>query len=204
MKKGITICLIVATLLICTMIGTTAAATHVEITTGAQIVGEGVFDSELLMQSNSTDKGLKYYGEAYTPALGVHGPSTIVMSTEYLLTANNQSEIQVFEESENTNIRCKRCFKNYELGTLQAFNTFGDYSVLAEFGGDFNISSMAIEADVRGRGLYEMTVKDPNAPHYYIARDRATFKGDYEIALSNVVERVEEPGADFDDWLGCP
>jgi hypothetical protein len=75
---------------------------------------------------------------------------------------------------------------------------------MAEFGGDFNISSMMAEATVSGRALSEVTVRDLNASHYYIVRDRATFKGDYEIAVSSLVERVEEPRADMCDWLGCP
>lgn len=204
MRKGLAIFSIVTVILICTMIGTAAAAAHIEATASMQVIGEGVYNSEILMQSANSCNGIKYYGEAYTPALGVHGPSTIVISTEYLLTTNNQSELQISEESEITNVRCKRCFKNYELGTLQAFNTFGDYNVFAEFGGDFNMSSMMVEADVSGKALAEMTVRDLNASHYYIVRDRATFEGNYNLALNNLVERVEEPRACYGDWLGCP
>ena len=204
MKKGLTIFSILAALLICAMIGSAAAAPHVEIATSTEVIGEGVYNSEVLMQGSNSASGIKYYGEAYTPSLGVHGPSTIIMSSEYLLTANNQSELQVSEESEITNIRAKRCFKNYELGTLQVFNTFGDYNVLAEFGADVNLSMMMIEADVSGKALSEITVRCLNASHFYIVRDKATYKGDYEIAISSLIERVEEPRADSDDWLGCP
>jgi hypothetical protein len=206
MKKGLIKSIIVAALLICTitMISTAAAAPHVDAATSMQVIGTGVFSSEVIMQSANTDHGIKYFGDAYTPALGIHGPSTIAISTEYFITTNNHSELQISEESEITNVRAKRCFKNYELGTLQAFNTFGDYNVMAEFGGDFNISSMMAEATVSGRALSEVTVRDLNASHYYIVRDRATFKGDYEIAVSSLVERVEEPRADMCDWLGCP
>ena len=204
MKKGLTILPIVAALLIFTMIGTAAAAPHVEIATSTQIVGEGVYDSKIEIQGSSCASGLKYYGEAYTPALGVHGPSTIVLSTEYFLTRNNYTELQTSEESEMANIRAKRCFKNYELGTLQAFNTFGDYNVMAEFGGDVNMSMMAIEAAVTGKALSEVTVKDLNATHFYIVKDKAIYEGDYKIALSSLIERAEEPKAGSDDWLCCP
>ena len=204
MKKGLTLFSILAALLICAMIGSAAAAPHVEIATSTQIVGEGVINSELLMQGENGAFGLKYYGEAYTPALGMFGASKIILSSEYLMTNNNQSELQISEESEISNVRCKRCLKNYELGTLQAFNTFGDYSVLAEFGGDSNMSMMGVEAQISGKALSEMTVRDLNASHFYIVRDKAEYKGDFEIVISNLVERTEEPRAGFCDWLGCP
>ena len=204
MKKGLTILTIVAALLIVTMIGSAAAATHIEAATSIQVIGTGVYNSEILLQGTNVDNGIKYYGEAYTPALGVHDPSAVLLSTEYFITTDNHSEVLVSEESEVSNIRTKRCFKNYELGTLQAFNTFGDYNVLAEFGGDFNMSMMTIEADVSGKALSEVTVRDLNATHFYIVRDTATYKGNYEIAISSLIERVEEPRADFNDWLGCP
>jgi hypothetical protein len=206
MKKGLTTFIKVAALLICTMtiIGTAAAAPHVEIATSTEVIGEGVYSSEIEIQGSRCASGLKYYGEAYTPSLGVHGPSTIVLATEYFLTRNNYTELQAAEESEMGNIRAKRCFKNYELGTLQAFNTFGDYNVMAEFGGDVNMSMMAIEASVSGNALSEVTVRDLNASHFYIVRDKATYKGDYKIALSSLIERAEEPKAGDDEWLGCP
>ena len=204
MKKGLTISSIVAALLICAMIGTAAAAPHVEIATSTQVIGNGTYNSEIEIQGSSCASGLKYYGEAYTPALGVHGPSTVVLSTEYFLTRNNYTELQTSEESEITNIRAKRCFKNYELGTLQAFNTFGDYKVMAEFGGDVNMSMMMVEADFSGKALSEVTVRDLNASHFYILRDKATYKGDYKIEISSLIERVEEPMAGDDEWLGCP
>lgn len=204
MKKGLTLASIVTALLICTMIGTAAAAPHVEIATSTQIVGEGVYNSKIEIQGSSCASGLKYYGEAYTPALGIHGPSTVVLSTEYFLTRNNYTELQTSEESEITNIRAKRCFKNYELGTLQALNTVGDYKVMAEFGGDVNMSMMMVEADFSGKALSEVTVRDLNASHFYILRDKATYKGDYKIEISSLIERVEEPRADSGEWLGCP
>lgn len=203
MKKGITISA-VSLMMIALLVITTAAAPYLEIATSTQVVGEGIYDSELLMQGENGGFGLKYYGEAYTPALGVFGASKIILSSEYLMTNNNQSEIQISEESDITNVRCKRCFKNYELGTLQVFNTFGDYSVLAEFGGDANISMMAIEAEISGKALSEMTVRDLNASHFYIVRDRAEYEGDFKIVKSNLVERTEDPKAGFCDWLGCP
>lgn len=186
------------------VIGAAAATAYVEITTSAQVVGNGTYDAEVEIQSAKDDSGLKYFGEAYTPALGIFGPSTVALSTEYMLTRNNVSELMIAEESEITNIRAKRCFKNYDLSTLQAFNTFGDYNVLAEFGGDVNMSMMAIEAQIKGKALSEIIVRDVNASHFYITRDKATYKGEYEIAISSLIERVEEPRADFDDWLGCP
>lgn len=204
MKKGLTLFPIVAALLICTVIGTAAAATHIEAATSMQVTGTGVYNSEILMQGSNVDNGIKYYGEAYTPALGVHGPSTIVLATEYFITTDNHSEVLVSEESEMSDIRAKRCFKNYRLGALQAFNTFGDYNVFVEFGGDSNMSEMMVEASVTGKALSEVTVRDLNASHYYIVRDKATYKGDYKIAINSLVERVEEPRAGFGDWLGCP
>lgn len=188
-----------------TLIGSAAATACVEVTTSVQIVGEGTIDSVIEMRSSNNPAGLKYYGEAYTPALGVFGPSKIILSSEYLLTRNNESEMQISEESEIENVRCKRCFKNYDLGTLQVFNTFGDYSVLAEFGGDVNISMMMVEAKVNGKAISEMTVRDLDTSHFYVVRDKTEYKGDFkEIAISHLVERVEEPRADSDDWLGCP
>lgn len=188
-----------------TLIGSAAATACVEVTTSVQVIGEGAIDSVIEMQSSNSPEGLKYYGEAYTPALGMFGPSTIILSSEYMLTRNNASEMQISEESEIENVRCKRCFKNYDLGTLQVFNTFGDYSVLAEFGGDVNISMMMVEAKISGEAISEMTVRDLNASHFYVVRDQTKYKGDFkEIVISNLVERVEEPRADSDDWLGCP
>lgn len=202
MKKGMTV--LIAVLILASIMSIAVAEMHVEIATSTQVVGNGTYDSEILMQSVSDAHGLKYYGEAYTPALGVFGGSDIVLSTEYMLLRSNNSELQIAEESVITNVRAKRCFKNYELGTLQAFNTFGDYTVLAEFGGDNNMSMMAVEAEISGKALSEVTVRDINASHFYITRDKATYKGDYEIAISSIIERLEEPRADFNDWLGCP
>ena len=199
-KKGIvlSIALVVGIL----MIGTAAAG--VEITTSTQVVGNGTYDAEILMQSSNVAEGLKYWGEMYTPALGMFGPSEVILSTEYMLTQNNESELMMSEESEVTNIRSKRCFKNYDLGTLQAFNVFGDYSVLSEFGGDRNMSMMMVEAEITGKALTEVTVRDLNNSHYYIVRDRAKYNGKYKIAISSLIERVEEPRADMGDWLSCP
>ena len=199
-KKGIvlSIALVVGIL----MIGTAAAG--VEITTSTQVVGNGTYDAEILMQSSNVAEGLKYWGEMYTPALGMFGPSEVILSTEYMLTQNNESELMMSEESEITNIRSKRCFKNYDLGTLQAFNTFGDYSVLSEFGGDRNISMMMVEAEVSGKVLTEVTVRGQDSPHYYIVHDRAKYNGDNKLWLSSLIEWVEEPRADMCDWLGCP
>lgn len=200
--KGITV--LIAVLILISVTSVTMAELQVEIATSTQVIGNGTYNSEIIMQSSNDAFGLKYYGEAYTPALGMFGPSDIILSSEYLLMRSNESELQISEESEITNVRAKRCFKNYELGTLQAFNTFGDYAVLAEFGGDHNISMMSVEAEVSGKALSEVVVRDLNASHFFIVRDRATFKGGYDIVISNVVERVEEPRADFRDWLGCP
>jgi hypothetical protein len=202
MKKGLTILIVI--LMLTSIISVATAELHVEIATSTQVVGNGTYDSKILMQSINDAHGIKYYGEAYTPALGMFGPSDIILSTEYMLMRSNNSELQIAEESEITNVRAKRCFKNYELGTLQAFNTFGDYAVLAEFGGDNNMSMMSVEAEISGKALSEITVRDLNASHFYIVRDRATYKGSYEIAISSLVERLEEPRADFCDWLGCP
>jgi len=206
MKKGLTLFPIIAVLLICAMMGIVAVAATacVEVTTSVEVIGNGTYDAEIQMQSSDDDSGLKYYGEAYTPALGMFGPSTVIVSTAYMMTQNNQSELMIAEESEITNIRSKRCFKNYDLGTLHAFNLDGDYSVLAEFEGDANMSMMMAEAEISGRAWVEMTVRDLNASHAYILRDRAKFNGEYKIGASNLVERVEEPRANYDDWLGCP
>jgi hypothetical protein len=202
MKKGLTILIVI--LMLASVISTATAVLPLEITTSMEVVGNGTYNAEVLMQTFDDDSGLKYYGEAYTPALGMFGPSTVILSTAYMMTQNNQSELMIAEESVITNVRCKRCFKNYDLGTLQAFNTFGNYSVLAEFGGDVNMSSMEIQAEIDGKAWMEMTVQDLNASHAYIVRDLAKFNGKYEIAGSNLVKRVEEPRADYDDWLGCP
>lgn len=188
----------------CAMTGIASGESNLEITTSMQIVGNGTYDAEVQMQSAKDDSGLKYFGEAYTPALGLFGPSSLVLSREYMLTRNNLSEIMIAEESEITNVRAKRCFKNYDLGTLQAFNTFGDYNVLAEFGGDVNMSVMMVEAEISGRALSEIVVRDVSASHFYITRDKATYKGDYKLEISSEIMRVEEPRADYDDWLGCP
>jgi hypothetical protein len=196
--------IIVTQLILSVMVGAAAATEYMEITTSMQVIGNGTYDAEILMQSAKDDSGLKYFGEAYTPALGIFGPSSLALSTEYMLTRNNRSELMIAEESEITNIRAKRCFKNYDLGTLQAFNTFGDYSVLAEFGGDANMSVMMVEAEIKGRALSEIVVRDVNASHFYITRDKAIYKGDYKLEIGSEIKRVEEPGADFDDWLGCP
>lgn len=202
-KKWIGV-LILTQVILSVMIGAAAAAGYMEITTSVQVIGNGTYDAEVELQSAKDDSGLKYFGEAYTPALGLFGPSSLVLSTEYMLTRNNQSELMIAEESEMTNVRAKRCFNNYDLGTLQAFNTFGNYSVLAEFGGDVNMSMMMVEAEISGRALVEMTVRDLNASHANIVRDRAKFNGECNINANNLVERVEEPRADYDDWLGCP
>ena len=202
MKKGITV--LIAVLILASVMSIATAGLHVEIATSTQVVGTGTYDSEVLMQSVNDAYGLKYYGGAYTPALGMFGPSDIILSTEYLLMRSNNSELQIAEESEITNVRAKRCFKNYELGTRQAFNTFGDYAVLAEFGGDNNMSMMAVEAEISGKAMSAVAVRDLNASHFYIVRDKAQYIGDYKIMKSNLVERLEEPRADFSDWLGCP
>ena len=186
------------------VIGGVAATACVEVTTSMEVIGNGTYDAEVLMQSSDDDSGLKYYGEAYTPALGMFGPSTVIVSTAYMMTQNNQSELMISEESEITNIRSKRCFKNYDLGTLQAFNTFGNYSILAEFGGDVNMSEMMVEAQINGKVLSEVKVRALNASHFYIVWDKAEYRGEYNIEMSNLIERVEAPRADYDDWLGCP
>ncbi|MEA1957593.1 MAG: hypothetical protein U9N01_04480 [Euryarchaeota archaeon] len=192
-----------AVLVMCILIvGTVTAA--VEITTSTQIIGNGTYDAEVMMQSENRDSGLKYYGESYTPALGLFGDSEVMLSSEYILTRANESELMIAEESEISNIRCKRCFKNYELGTLQVFNTFGDYSVMAEFGGDVNMSMMMVEATISGRGRTEVVVRDLNASHFYIVKDCERFNGNYKVEKSSLIERVEEPRADMNDWLGCP
>lgn len=200
--KWIKMMILIPVILSMTIVG--IAASSMEVTTSMEVIGNGTYNAEVQMQTFDDDSGLKYYGEAYTPALGMFGSSTVIMSTTYMMTQNNQSELMIAEESEITNIRSKRCFKNYDLGTLQAINLNGDYSVLAEFEGDFNMSMMMAEAEIDGRAWVEMTVRDLNASHAYILRDRAKFNGEYRIAASNLVERVEEPRADYDDWLGCP
>lgn len=202
MKKGLTILIVI--LMLASVMSVATAELHVEIATSTQVVGNGTYDSKILMQSVNDARGIKYYGEAYTPALGMFGPSDIILSTEYMLMRSNNSELQIAEESEITNVRAKRCFKNYELGTLQAFNTFGDYAVLAEFGGDNNMSMMSVEAEISGKALSEVSVRDLDASHFYIVKDKATYKGDYKIVKNSLVERLEEPRADFWDWLGCP
>lgn len=184
------------------IVGTAAAA--VEVSTTYKIVGNGTYDAEILMQSTNLADGIKYYGEAYTPSLGVFGPSEIILSTAYMLTRNNESELQISEESTITNIRSKRCFKNYELGTLQAINLFGDYTVLAEFGGDVNMSMMMVEAEISGKALSEVKVRALNKSHFYIVWDKAEYRGEYNIEMSNLIEHVEEPRASMDDYLGCP
>lgn len=202
MTERITILLVV--LILTSVMGVGVAELHVEIATSTQVIGNGTYDSEILLQSVNDAHGIKYYGEAYTPALGMFGPSDIILSTEYMLMRSNNSELQISEESEITNVRAKRCFKNYELSTLQAFNTFGDYAVLAEFGGDNNMSMMSVEAEISGKAVSEVTVRDINASHFYIVRDKAIYNGDFKILKSSLVEQLEEPRAGFCDWLGCP
>lgn len=201
-NKGITS--IISLLLIGLMIWTVAAIPNIEITTSMQVVGNGTYESEIALKGADSNTGLEYYGQAYTPSLGLYGGSEINISAEYLLLQSNHSELQIAEESEITNMRTKRCFKNYELGTLQVFNTFGDYRILSEFGGDTNMSMMMVEAEVTGKTLMEITMRDLNKSHFYIVRDRGEYKGDYTIELSSLIERVEEPRADVEDWLECP
>ncbi len=196
--------MVLAQVILSVMIGAAAAGAYLEITTSMRVVGNGTYNAEILMQSAKDDSGLEYFGEAYTPALGIFGPSSLELSAEYMLTRNNISELMIAEESEITNIRSKRCFKNYDLGTLQAFNTFGNYSVLAEFGGDINMSMMMVEAEIKGKALSEIIVRDVNASHFYITRDRATYKGEYKLEIGSRIVRVEEPRAGIDEWLGCP
>ena len=202
MKKGLTILIMI--LMLASVMSVATAELPVELATSTQVVGNGTYNSEILIQSANNAYGIKYYGESYTPALGMFGPSDIILSTEYMLMQSNNSELQIAEESEITNVRTKRCFKNYELGTLQAFNTFGNYAVMAEFGGDNNMSMMSVEAEIRGKAFSEVAVRDLNASHFYIVRDKATYYGDYKIAKSSIIERLEEPRADICDWLGCP
>lgn len=195
---------VLSVIMIWLMIGAVTGAPNIEITTSLQVIGNGTYDAEIMMHSAKCDSGLEYYGEEYTLALGIYGPGSLILSRDYMLMRPNESELMIFEESEMTNIGSKRCFKNYDLGTLQAFNTFGNYSVLAEFGGDYNMSMMMVEAEVSGKGLTEVTVKDLNNTHFWIVRDRVKYEGDYRMGLSSLIKRVEEPRAGIADWLGCP
>lgn len=212
MKKGITMIIAITAIaiILTAMSGGTAAATDKNICNSLDLKGVGVIDITIAVDTSEYYSGLSLQQYAYTPSLGMHGPSYVEYTSSYDLEMYNVTEANQFSSiifTENGNIEnAKRSFalKNYMIGAAQGYKAQGNITQELEAYGDSTI----LEIDLLGKieGKMKLVSKVVNLKTRAVQLSEISeFIGVYMYEWNPYVEIKEYPANEIDiDWLGCP
>jgi hypothetical protein len=182
-------------------------AAGLEVHTTTIIVGDGVIDKEVGVNTHIAQAGLKYSEYLYTDSLGIRGFSEVNYTSDLSLFAASvqNSTLNIDTAFELTRIKQMACMRNYNLLSRQSFFTNGNTSAVTVFVTDNSSATFDLAQELRGAGGYKLLVRNCTDMHVREYSDVAQYNGDYELIIGNIIGTKYFPGAPVDeDWLSCP
>ena len=206
--------IIVALVLGIALVGLTGAAsattTDKYISSHFALKGTGVIDVALNADTADYYSGLALRQYAYTPSLGMYGPSHIEYSSTYnvgifnITKANRFSSIH-FEQSGNMkNAKCYVTLKNYMVGAVMGYKAQGNTTHLLEAYGDAIVAEIDVSGEIEGKMKLFSKVVDPKTRNVQFSEVNE-FAGQYVYEWGSYADLIHHPDEEIDpDWLGCP
>lgn len=215
MKKGLTI--LIAALVILSALGATGIVTaegeaiNVDVGSYLNVVGVGIMDSSVLVQSEWGFAGQRLSEDMYSGYRGTAGPSNVSYTRDmniFIGASDTQEDVNTTEISYastvyTTLMKRKICSQNYEAGVVSGVKTSGISGSVIEIDMTPDANYLNYEGGIEGKARLSHMVVDPTS-RLKVVKEVTNLKGVFDVNFDAYAEKLVDVGDENSDWLGCP